>query len=65
MRCDSALKAARGAQALVLLTEWPEFREIPTRAVKAAMAGSLVVDAKGVWAGREDLEREGILYRRV
>jgi UDPglucose 6-dehydrogenase len=42
----SALAAAEGADAVVLVTEWPEFAELDLRALAAAMRGDLVVDGR-------------------
>jgi UDPglucose 6-dehydrogenase len=44
-----ALSAASGADALVLITEWNEFRAISPARLKAAMAGDVVVDLRNVW----------------
>nr|MDQ4041794.1 hypothetical protein [Actinomycetota bacterium] len=43
---DSALSAVRDADAVVLVTEWPEFRELDWHAVREAMRGELVVDGR-------------------
>ncbi len=40
----SALDAARGADVLMIMTPWPEFRELAPRDLAAAMAGQAVVD---------------------
>ncbi len=40
----SALDAARGVEALVIMTPWPEFRELAPQDLAAAMAGRAVVD---------------------
>jgi UDPglucose 6-dehydrogenase len=44
-----ALSAASGADALVLITEWNEFRAISPARLKSAMAGDVVVDLRNVW----------------
>jgi UDPglucose 6-dehydrogenase len=45
--CDSALDALDGADGAVLVTEWPEFRELDWRGeVKQRMARPLVVDGR-------------------
>jgi UDPglucose 6-dehydrogenase len=45
--CDSALDALDGADAAVLVTEWPEFRELDwSGEVKQRMANPLVVDGR-------------------
>jgi UDPglucose 6-dehydrogenase len=41
----AALQAVEGAEALVVATEWPEYRAIPAEAVAAAMRGRVVLDA--------------------
>jgi UDPglucose 6-dehydrogenase len=46
--CDSALEAVRGADAAVIVTEWPEFRELPTRQVRDAMRNPLIVDGRNL-----------------
>ncbi|MEZ5286838.1 MAG: nucleotide sugar dehydrogenase [Vicinamibacterales bacterium] len=43
-RCASALDAARGANALVVATEWPEYRQVEPAALLDVMAGTLVLD---------------------
>jgi UDPglucose 6-dehydrogenase len=43
---DSALEALDGADAAVLVTEWPEFRELDLRAVSESMRGALLVDGR-------------------
>ena len=40
----SALDAARGVDALTIMTPWPEFRELAPRDLASAMAGQAVVD---------------------
>lgn len=41
---SDALAAASGADALAILTPWPEYREIAPAAVAAAMRGRIVID---------------------
>jgi UDPglucose 6-dehydrogenase len=43
---DSALEALDGADAAVLVTEWPEFRELDWREAAGRMARPLVVDGR-------------------
>jgi UDPglucose 6-dehydrogenase len=42
------LEAARGADALMILTPWPQYREVPPSAIAAAMRGRLVLDPYAV-----------------
>ncbi|MBB5694539.1 nucleotide sugar dehydrogenase [Roseomonas pecuniae] len=45
----SALDAVEGADALVLLTEWNEFRALAPERLRAAMAGNTVLDLRNAW----------------
>ena len=45
---DSAASAAAGADALVVLTEWTEFKSIDAKEILAAMSGNVVVDTRNV-----------------
>jgi UDPglucose 6-dehydrogenase len=44
--CSSAEEAARGAAALLLLTEWSEFREVDLANVRAAMDVPVLIDGR-------------------
>ncbi len=46
---NTALDAAKGADAVVVLTEWNEFRALPPDRLKAAMKGDVVLDLRNVW----------------
>ena len=46
---DSALDAVEGADALVLLTEWNEFRALAPHRLKAAMRGDVLLDFRNVY----------------
>lgn len=56
--------AARGADALVLVTEWPEFRRPDPRMLAQTMRGRLIVDGRNVLDIRA-LVREGFTVRSV
>jgi UDPglucose 6-dehydrogenase len=45
---NSAVTAASGSDALVVLTEWPEFRSIDSAEILKAMTGNVVVDTRRV-----------------
>jgi UDPglucose 6-dehydrogenase len=45
---DDALEAARDADALVVLTDWPDFKDVPLDLVTQAMCGRLVLDGRNV-----------------
>jgi UDPglucose 6-dehydrogenase len=47
---DSMLEAAQGADVLVVLTEWNEFRAVDLREVRSAMRGNVLVDLRNVYS---------------
>ena len=61
---DSAMSAAKGADALVIITEWDEFRALDMRRVKAALAAPNVIDLRNIYRG-EDLRAMGFHYTNV
>jgi UDPglucose 6-dehydrogenase len=61
---DSAPEALDGADAAVLVTEWPEFRELDWDDAKQRMRKPLVVDGRNFLDG-DLLERAGFTYEGV
>ena len=53
--------AAAGADALVIVTEWDEFRALDLDELAAAMRGKVLVDLRNVY-DRADAERAGLAY---
>jgi UDPglucose 6-dehydrogenase len=62
--CDSALDAAQGADALVVVTEWNEFRALTPAQLKAAMVGRIVVDLRNVYEPSA-MEVAGMTYHSI
>jgi UDPglucose 6-dehydrogenase len=46
---DSAATAAAGADALIVLTEWAEFKSIDAKQILSVMSGKVVVDTRNVF----------------
>lgn len=46
--CESADEAATGADVLVIVTEWNEYRALNLEAIKSRMSGSTIVDLRNV-----------------
>src|ERR671939_1318744 len=46
--CDSPLDAVTGADAAVIVTEWPQLRELPTSETRDAMRRPIVVDGRNL-----------------
>ncbi len=57
----SPMGAVQGADAVVLLTEWDEFRGINLKAVKIAMKGNVLFDGRNVYE-TEEVKEGGLLY---
>ena len=61
---DSALEALDGADAVVLVTEWPEFAELDWGEVAGRMARPLVVDGRN-FLDRDALRAAGFTYEGI
>ena len=59
-----ALDAAAGADALVLLTEWNEFRALSPERLRSAMRGGVLLDLRNVY-DPEAMRAAGFQYRSV
>ncbi|HEY0628025.1 MAG TPA: UDP-glucose/GDP-mannose dehydrogenase family protein, partial [Sphingomicrobium sp.] len=60
----SAEAAADGADALVIVTEWDEFRALDLEDIAARMRGRILVDLRNIYDRRE-AEEAGLDYRGV
>ncbi len=47
--CESALEAAAGADALLIVTEWAEFKALQLTALKSKMKAALVFDGRNLY----------------
>jgi UDPglucose 6-dehydrogenase len=61
---DDAYKAAEGADAIVLVTEWNQFRSLDLKRVKAGMKGDCFVDLRNVYSKKEAMQA-GFRYSAV
>jgi UDPglucose 6-dehydrogenase len=53
---NDARSAIEGSDALVILTEWPEFREADLDQVKRALRRPVIVDGRNLWSHHEMAE---------
>ena len=51
--CGSSLEAATGADILVVMTEWNEFRALNLKAAKRVMRGDVLVDLRNIYQPRD------------
>ena len=62
--CDSAMGAITDADAVVLVTEWPEFGELDFAEVREAMSGSLIVDGRN-YLDPAKVREAGLVYEGI
>ena len=61
---DDAQSAAEGADALVIVTEWDEFRALGLKQIAEVMRGKVLVDLRNVYP-RDEAEAAGLSYSGV
>jgi UDPglucose 6-dehydrogenase len=61
MYASSPLDAATDSDAVILLTEWDEFRGVDLKALKKAMKGALFFDGRNVYESKE-VQSLGLAY---
>jgi UDPglucose 6-dehydrogenase len=62
--CSDAYEAATGADALVMVTEWNEFRALSPTRLRELMRGNLVMDLRNVFEP-DAFSSAGFDYRGV
>src|SRR5215468_10870111 len=62
--CDSAYACAEGADALVIVTEWEQFRALDLSRLRDVMACPVLIDLRNVYRP-EDVTRYGFIYGSV
>ncbi|MBN9074849.1 MAG: UDP-glucose 6-dehydrogenase [Rhizobiales bacterium 65-79] len=60
----SAYEAAEGADCLVIVTEWNEFRSLDLRRLKKIMKTPALVDLRNIYK-RAEVEAQGFLYESI
>jgi UDPglucose 6-dehydrogenase len=61
---ESALEAVEGADAVVLVTEWPEFASLDLSEMRSAMRGDLLVDGRNLYDPAR-VREAGLLYEGI
>jgi hypothetical protein len=62
--CDDAYSCAIGASALVIVTEWEQFRALDFKRLKAIMARPVLVDLRNIYRA-EEIARYGFVYEGI
>jgi UDPglucose 6-dehydrogenase len=62
--CDDAYSCAEGASALVIVTEWEQFRALDFKRLKTLMKRSVLVDLRNIYRA-EEIARHGFTYESI
>ena len=62
--CGDPYECVRGADVLVIVTEWAQFRALDLARLKKEMAGSIVIDLRNIYNPQE-MEAFGFIYEGV
>jgi len=62
--CDGPYSCAEGAHAVVIVTEWEQFRALDVDRLKAVMAAPVVIDLRNIYRPEEMVGR-GFIYESV
>ncbi len=60
----NAYEAAQDADALVIVTEWDQFRALDLDRIKTALKGNVVVDLRNIYSP-EDMAAKGFAYTSI
>ena len=63
-RCADAVSVATGADALMLLTDWDEFKDLDLESIRGCMPEPVVIDGRNAF-DPELLESLGFRYRGI
>ncbi len=62
--CQSPYEVARGADAVVLVTEWNEFKQLDMERIKAAMRTPILIDGRNIYDPAQ-MRARGFIYRGI
>jgi UDPglucose 6-dehydrogenase len=62
--CEDAYEAAEGSDALVIVTDWNEFKHLDMVRIRESMAQPVLMDGRNIY-GPEKMEELGFIYRGI
>jgi UDPglucose 6-dehydrogenase len=62
--CEDAYSCAEGASALVIVTEWEQFRALDFKRLKTLMKRAVLVDLRNIYR-HEEIARHGFIYESI
>ncbi len=60
--CETPYEVAQNADALVIVTEWNEFKSLNMRQIRSSMHRPILIDGRNLYESAE-MERQGFIYR--
>jgi UDPglucose 6-dehydrogenase len=62
--CDDAYEVAEGSDALVVVTDWNEFKHLDMGRIKTSMAEPVLIDGRNIYEPRK-MQELGFVYRGI
>ena len=62
--CDDAYEVAKGSDALVVVTDWNEFKHLDMGRIKASMAQPVLIDGRNIYEPQK-MQDLGFVYRGI
>lgn len=62
--CDDPYQVAEGAEALVIITEWNEFKEMDLKRIKELLHQPIIIDGRNIYDPAK-MEKLGFIYKSV
>ena len=59
--CENPYDVAKNSDALIIITEWPEFKELDLKIIKSLMKSPLIIDGRNIY-NAEELKKQGFTY---
>ena len=59
--CNNPYDAAKDSDALIIITEWDEFKKLDLKRIKSIMKHPLIIDGRNIYKP-EDVKKEGFAY---
>lgn len=62
--CITSYEALKWSDALLMLTEWDEFRMVDTEKMLDLMSGKIIIDGRNIW-NKKEMEDSGFIYQSI
>jgi UDPglucose 6-dehydrogenase len=62
--CEDAYECAQGADALLIVTEWEQFRALDLPRLKEAMKAPVIIDLRNIYR-HDEVANEGFTYHSI